>query len=209
MQPIATELERRSHESPQDSPKIACVSMAYASTRESIESHSAALRELVENLPGRPKLSFVGHSLGNIVVRHAIGHWQREQSEVLGRLDRVVMLGPPNQGSSLAKQLSRLKLFETITGSTGRHLGDAWEKIQSELATPPCPFAIVIGDISNSRIQNPFLDGPSDGIVTVEEAKLDGAAEIRTFPVLHSFLMSDQATVQAAVSFLLGGSLTP
>ncbi len=186
-----------------------CVPISYASTRTSIENHAEAFRELTENLPGEPRISFVGHSLGNIVFRRAIGEWQTagDPRNVLPRLNRAVMLGPPNQGSAFAASLSKLGVFETLTGASGMHLGPAWDKLQSSLGTPPCPFAIVVGDISGSYLSNPLLEGPSDGIVTVEEAQLEGAAETRTFPVLHSFLMSDPEIIKSTLSFLGGGSL--
>ena len=72
---------------------------------------------------------------------------------------------------------------------------------------PPCPFAIVAGDISKSPIQNPLLNGPSDGVVTLDEAFLEGMSEIASVPVLHSFLMSESTVVRATVSFLSGTGL--
>lgn len=186
-----------------------CVSISYASTRASIENHATAFRELVENLPGEPRISFVGHSLGNIVFRKAIGEWQSvgDPKKVLPRLHRAVMLGPPNHGSAFAASLSQLGVFETLTGASGMHLGPAWDKLQSSLGTPPCPFAIVVGDISGSYLSNPLLEGPSDGIVTVQEAQLEGAKETKTFPVLHSFLMSDPQIIESTLRFLGGGTL--
>ncbi len=213
MQPIEKELSRVDSEFakriPSDATKRTCITFSYASTRDPISAHSAAIRELVENLAGEPRISMVGHSLGNIVFRNAIGEWQRngDPKKVLPRMNRVVMLGPPNQGSSFAAQLSRLGLFETITGNAGMQLGASWETLRNGLGTPPCPFAIVAGDISKGALQNPLLRGPSDGVVTIEEASLDGMAEIAAVPVIHSFLMSDASVVKATVSFLSGTGL--
>lgn len=212
MMPIAEEIKRYEAAHP-DLPrkKRECVSMTYASTRDSIPHHASAMRELLENLEGEPEIWFVGHSLGNIVFRYMIGDLRRagDPKNLLPRIQRAVMLGPPNNGSALAKSLTGFGVFENLAGSSGVHLGAAWEKLQSELAIPHCPFAIVIGDISQSRLQNPLLDGASDGIVTVAEATLDSATEIRTFPVIHSFLMSDENIARYTVSFLFGGGLSP
>jgi len=177
---------------------------SYASTRAPIASHAEAFRELVENLPGKPRIKIAGHSLGNIVTRLAIAQWrtQGDPKGVLDRFDRVVMLGPPNQGSSFAKRLSQLGLFETITGKAGMQLGPQWDGFQENLGIPPCPFAILAGDLTGSPIQNPLLDGPNDAVVTLEEAKLDGMSEFKTYPVLHSFLMQDSRCVVDAVEFL-------
>jgi len=213
MLPIEKELSRVDDELEErnlnDTRRRNCIAFSYASTRDSISSHSAALRELVENIAGEPRISVVGHSMGNIVFRHAIGEWQRngDPKKVLSRMNRVVMLGPPNRGSSFAAKLSRLGLFETITGNAGMELGPSWETLRNGLGTPACPFAIVAGDISKGRLQNPLLSGPSDGVVTVEEASLDGMTEIAAVPVVHSFLTSDSSVVRATVSFLSGTGL--
>lgn len=182
----------------------AVVLFAYSSTRDAITSHADALREVVEHLPGRPRLRFVGHSLGNIVLRTAISQWrsQGDPTSALDRMERVVMLGPPNQGSSFAKTLGQLGLFETITGHSGMQLGPAWNEFADSLGKPPCPFAVIAGDLSPLRIRNPFLKGPSDGVVTIEEAKLEGMDEFITVPVLHSFLMRDSTCVQTTVNYL-------
>lgn len=196
MQPLAKAFQKSGRWQP------ICVS--YASTRDTIEHHAWALRELVDNLPGKPRVAFVGHSLGNIVVRRALGLWQEDDLQgVLPRIERVVMLGPPNQGSALARQLSGLGVFEVITGASGQELGRVWEDLQSKLATPTCPFCIVAGELSeNAWLKNPLLEGKGDFVVTVEETKLEGAAKTIVLPVLHSYLMSDQRAIQATLEFV-------
>ncbi|WP_143544125.1 esterase/lipase family protein [Rhodopirellula sp. MGV] len=168
-----------------------CIRFSYASTRFSIGKHSAALREVLEDLPNDATFSFVGHSMGNIVVRHLISDLQLEGDphHILDRCQTMVMLGPPNQGAAIARRLGKLKLFEWVTGQGGIELGPEWEDLQAKLATPPFPFHIIAGDI-NPPIANPLVDGESDYVVSVDEAKLDGSASFQTVPVLHSFLMS-------------------
>jgi hypothetical protein len=188
------------------------IAFSYASTRASVSNHAAAMREWVENLPGSPTISIVGHSLGNIVSRHAIADWMQpdgDPKDVIARLDRFVMLGPPNQGSSIAKRLSKLGLFEIITGNSGKELGVAWDELQQHLAVPPCPFAIVAGDVSASAIQNPLIAKEGDFVVTLEETQLPGVAESLSVPVLHSFLMSDPEVVSATIRFLRHEPLVP
>lgn len=181
----------------------------YGSSRASMAEHAAAFRETVESLPGRPRLFFVGHSMGNIVARYAIGDWQRQNppSEILGRMDRVVMLGPPNQGSAIAKRLGQTGLFGVVVGKAGLALGPQWQQIEEKLGTPPCPFGIVAGDTSNWAPGNPMLSGPSDMIVSVEESHLEGSTETLIVPDLHSFLMDDRHVQAAVARFLQGGKL--
>lgn len=176
----------------------------YASTRQAISSDAAALRRLVEGLPAGATLSFVGHSMGNIVVRRAIGDLQSagDPRRVLPRMHRVVMLGPPNNGAAIARLLAKLKLFGLVAGEGGLELGPNWQTLLPKLAIPPCPFAIVAGDLSKFRIRNPLVGQAGDLLVSVDEARLDGAAEFIVLPIAHSQLMTDRRVVQFVSQFL-------
>lgn len=186
----------------EDAPQV--IEFSYASTRSGIADHAAALREVVESLPGTPKINFVGHSMGNIVVRHAIGDWQNSSDpcNVLSRLDRIVMIGPPNQGAAIARRLGKLGLFKVITGQGGMELGPIWTDLEARLATPPCPFAVIAGDLPSGIPQNPLVDGNSDFVVSVDEARLEGAEVFRTVPHIHSFMMDQQEVQDIVIDFL-------
>lgn len=178
-------------------------SIDYASTRGSIGGHAAALRDVISGIPDNVRLSFVGHSMGNIVIRHALGDWQRAGDvKTLERVNCVVMLGPPNQGASIARQLSKTGVFGWVTGEGGMELGPKWQQFESQLAIPSCPFGIVAGRLPESNIQNPLVDGASDFVVSVEETRLIGAADLLEVPRLHSFLMDDPVVQQAVDNFL-------
>ena len=188
------------------------IPLEYASTRAPIAEHSAALREVIENLPGKPRIHFVAHSMGNIVVRHAIGRWQEpggDPQEVMPRLGRMVMLGPPNQGAAIARRLAKTGVFGIVVGKGGLELGPNWQILEKDLAIPPFPFAVIAGRLEESLPKNPLLDSEGDFVVCVEETKLDGMAEFLEVNVLHSFLMDDRDTQDAALRFLHGGKLTP
>lgn len=178
-------------------------SIEYASTRGSIGGHAAALREVIAGTPVNVRLSFVGHSMGNIVIRHAIGDWQRAGDEkTLARINCVVMLGPPNQGASIARQLSKTGVFGWVTGEGGLELGPKWQQFESQLAIPPCPFGIVAGRLPETNLQNPLVDGASDFVVSVEETRLAGARDFLEVPRLHSFLMDDPVVQIAVDNFI-------
>ncbi|MGB7323626.1 MAG: lipase, partial [Rubripirellula sp.] len=89
------------------------IRFAYASTRSSISDHAAALREVIEAMPANAQFSFVGHSMGNIVVRHLLGDLQRDgdPAGVIPRCRSMVMLGPPNQGAAIARRLAPTGLY--------------------------------------------------------------------------------------------------
>ncbi len=183
--------------------KLPVALFEYASTRASISDHAAALRELVADLPPDVKLSFIGHSMGNIVVRHALGDWQRaEDQKMLQRIQNIIMLGPPNQGASIARQLSKTGIFGWVTGEGGLELGPKWIEFEKKLSIPTCPFGIVAGNLPDSSFRNPLVEGASDFVVSVEETKLPGATDFLEVPRLHSFLMDDPTVQKAVANFL-------
>ena len=77
-------------------------SFGYLSTTGTVGDLGAALGRKVQELAGEaPCVHFVGHSLGNIIVRWLLAH------ERPARAGRVVMLAPPNQGAAAADRWSR------------------------------------------------------------------------------------------------------
>lgn len=186
------------------------INFEYASTRDNIGSHAAALRELIAGLPADVRLSFVGHSMGNIVIRHALGDWQREGDQAtLARVERVIMLGPPNQGAAIARQLAKTGVFGWVTGKGGMELGPNWNDFEANLAIPQCPFGIVAGHLPESNLQNPLVDGASDFVVSVDETHLAGETDFLEVPRLHSFIMDDPVVQQAVASFILYQQFIP
>lgn len=180
------------------------IRFSYASTRGSIAEHAGALRELIEALPRDSDFRFVGHSMGNIVVRYLVGELQAagDPQEVLQRCRAMVMLGPPNRGAAIARRLGRTGLYGLVTGPGGVELGAAWDQLAERLATPPFPFAIIAGDRSESVLQNPLVAPEGDYIVSVDEARLEGAEVFRTVPVVHAWLMRDENVIRESIAFL-------
>ncbi len=176
----------------------------YASTRKPVAHAASGLCHLVDGLPRQSRISFVCHSMGNIVLRYAIGNWQSvgDPRGVLPRMHRVVMLGPPNQGALIARRLAKTQLFGWVVGDGGLSLGPTWQQIHDHLATPPCRFAIVAGDVSGYKLVNPLIAHASDLLVGVEEAKLEGADPFVVMPVAHGAMMTNQRVIEFTVDYL-------
>jgi hypothetical protein len=186
-----------------EQPGLSVLEFEYASTRCSIAAHAQALREVLDGLPPDCQLSFVGHSMGNIVVRHLIGDLIRaDDNAMLERMRHVVMLGPPNQGASIARQLAKTGVFGWVTGQGGLELGPGWQTFEARLAIPRCPFGIIAGRLPDTTVANPLVAGAGDFVVSVEETRLAGAADFLEVPRLHSFLMDDPVVQAAVVQFL-------
>jgi pimeloyl-ACP methyl ester carboxylesterase len=174
--------------------------LSYPSTRRSIEEHAAWLERLIQRLDEdhqATEIFFITHSLGGIVVRATLarhGAWRADMA-VRG----MVMLGPPNQGSSFANRLAGLKIFRWLYGDTG--VGLVPEEVRL-IPAPDCPFLIIAGARGDGRGWNPLLIGEDDGVVTVAETHLDGAAGHRIVRSLHAFLPSHRDAIAVTLEFL-------
>ncbi len=184
------------------------INFQYASSRQDIAHHAAALDTLIGRLgPDVTEIDFVAHRLGNIVVRRYL--YDLATCHTMDpRFKRMVMLGPPNQGSQWAVTLRDTLLFKTITGVSGQQLGKQWATIKPNLATPSFEFGIVSGGGEQvNRFEQWMFSGPSDYTVSVEETLLPGAADQITLPVLHGTMMNDPAAQQCTLQFLQHGYL--
>lgn len=186
------------------------VNVTYPTTRGDLGEHARSLRSVVEHLDGAEKIHFVAHSLGNLVIRRYLADTTDPARGVQPdpRIGRIVMLGPPNQGASLAKILRGAPLFNVVAGQSGVQLAADWEQVQRQLATPHGEFGIIAGGNRSDHGHNPLLVGDDDLVVRVEETKLSGASDFLVLPVLHSFMMNDADVRASTVRYLHYGYFT-
>ena len=169
------------------------LSMGYASTREAISDHAAALGKVIRHLEGVQRIHLVAHSMGNIVIRCYLAR-SAADGNTDSRLDRIVMLAPPNNGAQIASRLRENRLFQLVMGASGTELGQSPEEFERELATPSCQFGIIAGGTGDDQGYSPLLAGDDDLLVTVAETRLPGASD---FVLVHGFhtLLLEQSTV--------------
>lgn len=180
------------------------VNVEYPSTRLTMSDHAKALARVVEGLPDVEQLNFVGHSMGNIVIRHYLADVQKQYGRQDPRLGRVVMIAPPNHGSLAATRLSDSSAFKMILGRPGVQLGTEWPELESALITPPCEFGIIAGGTGRGGF-SPFHPGDDDGRISVETARLAGARDFVLVPMIHEFIANDPRTFDYVLSFLDNG----
>jgi len=160
----------------------------YPSTRRPIQEHAATVAELLDHVPTPTKLSFVSHSLGGLIVRQLLSYEAPWRSAV----ERIVMVAPPNQGASLAASLDK---GSVIRGILGPSYGQIAQGFATTLPVPDVPVAIFAGELASV---------PGDGLVTVDETRLQGSSEHHTVPAIHTFVMNHPAVIRGAISFLGG-----
>lgn len=145
------------------------------------------------------KIHFVTHSLGGILVRH------RLQQQTLLPVSRVVMLGPPNQGSEVAQYLRRWPLFRWVTGPAGQQLGIGAGSIVHDLQ----PLSVEVGVIAGTRSADPWFnflfDAQHDGKVSVASTRLPEMNDFVALPVGHTMMMRNKAVIAQTLNFLRTG----
>ncbi|MFM8735131.1 MAG: esterase/lipase family protein [Pirellulales bacterium] len=194
MRPLAEHLR--------DTLDAAVLLVGYASTSADLEAHGRMLGQVIATLPDNTRVSFVGHSLGNLVVRRWMTLAHRDD---LARVDRVVMLGPPNRGSDLARSVAGVGALAALAEGAARDLVIHWRQVEPHLAVPPCEFGIVAGGRGDDAGFSPFLVGDDDAVVRVEETRLDGADDFLLLPVHHAAMLRDPAVQRATATFLRAG----
>ncbi|TWU14863.1 Alpha/beta hydrolase family protein [Symmachiella macrocystis] len=173
----------------------------YASTRIDISSAADYLQQVVESLDGVEEINFVVHSMGGLVVRSYLSKHRDK------RIKRLVMLGVPNLGAKLAKDLKHNWLYKTVWGPAGQQLAKDPNGFIAGLPTPDFEFAVIAGSRGTLDGYNPLLPGDDDGTVAVENTRLPGATDFIAVQSLHSFLMYDSAVLDYTLRFLTEGRL--
>lgn len=162
------------------------VLVPYVPSLVSLAVIADALREDIRRRkPERYHL--IGHSLGSVIIRQGFAKGYPPG------LGRVVMLAPPNRSPRLAALASRHALFRLAAGDSGAKLADA--EFYRRLPAPTVPFAVIAGDRGRPG-------EPNDGILTVDETKLDGMARFHVVHHTHTFLMNARETFGFCLDFL-------
>lgn len=176
------------------------INFGYPSTRESIEDIADLLNREVQKLPpGRGRVHFVTHSLGGIVVRYYLAHYS------CPNVGRVVMIAPPNRGSTLAAYLGRWMPYRWVFGRAGQQVAGAPDSYPLLLPPPRAEFGVIAGGLGNEVGINPFIPGDNDGTVKVEETKLPGMKDFILLKGQHSTLLSQRVVSENVLSFLSNG----
>ena len=234
MAPLARSLEREGYR---------VVNLSYPSRTKSLEAlatewlpaelergvgmkRSAGFQPATVNQPagmpalqegGAPRLHFVTHSMGGILVRL----WLQEQG-VPPNLGRVVMLAPPNAGSEVSDRLDSFPPLRWFTGENGRRLTTRPDALPATLgAWPPAGSQLdeagakrgELGVIAGSRSLNPlmsaWLPSPNDGKVTVAATHLAGETDHLVLPYSHTWLGWRSETISQVKAFLRDGRFSP
>jgi triacylglycerol lipase len=144
-------------------------------------------------------IHFVTHSMGGILVRYYLSHYE------IPELGRVVMLGPPNQGSEVVDQFADVPGFSTFNGPAGSQLGTGPDSLPNRLGAVDFPVGVIAGTGSFNPILSATLPDLDDGKVSVERTRVDGMTDFITVDTTHSFIMRNAEVIRQVLQFLRQG----
>jgi len=139
----------------------------YRSWRRGIEEAARALRDFVRDTEGE-RVHLVGHSLGGVVIARML------EDGDLERPGRVAMLGSPMAGSAVGKKFARSAAGRWIMGAVARQgvieRGARWPGGRE--------LMVIAGDLPIGTGLLFGIGKPHDGLIRVEETRVDGARTV-------------------------------
>lgn len=184
------------------------INQGYASRKSSIAELCMQLfQDIVPRFPAQGNLHFVTHSMGGILLRYGLQHWQLPAQ----RLGRAVMLAPPSQGSEVVDVLRHVPLLPKLMGPAFLQLGtDAssipLQLLQQEQSTLPMAVGVIAGRTSYEPWFSALFGEANDGKVSVSRAQHPGMKDFRVLDVAHTFIMNDKRVRQHLLHFLQHGT---
>lgn len=174
----------------------------YHSVAATISETAAALAAFLARLRA-DSVHLVGHSMGGLVILRLF-----EQPLALAP-GRIVLLGPPIQGSGAAQGFARLPFGRRLLG---RGIEEAVLDAAARRAIEPrrWPGTRDIGIIAGRAGFGPGqlvarFGAPHDGTVLVEETRLPGATDHIVLDAHHAGLLFSRAVARQAAAFLTQG----
>jgi pimeloyl-ACP methyl ester carboxylesterase len=151
---------------------------------------------------GARTIHFVTHSMGGILLRYYLS------TARIDGLGRVVMLGPPNQGSEVADALVGTALYDHFNGPAGAQLVTGADGIAARLGPVDFPLGVIAGNEATAidSLLATRIPGENDGKVAVERARVDGMHDFLVLPVNHTFMMVNDVVIGQTLQFLRQGA---
>ncbi|MBA4104790.1 MAG: hypothetical protein C0485_03450 [Pirellula sp.] len=188
---------------------LATINVGYPSTMEDIDAYAASLDSVIRHLDGVERVSFVAHSMGNVVIRRYLNNLSRLDPAMRPPIEfkRMVMISPPNHGAELADQWADNKLVEAVAGKPLEQLAPSkgWPELEKQLSTPNFEFGIIVGGRGDGEGYLDAIPGDDDGLLSVDTSKLAGAVDFIQTKGIHQLMPQYKEVRAATLNFLLNG----
>ncbi len=157
----------------------------------------AGLRKCRES--GARRIHFVTHSLGGILLRY------RNKLDPIPDLGRVVMLGPPNQGSEMIDRTRDWPGFELLSGEVGAQLGTDEHSMPRQLGPVSFELGVIAGTGTVNPLMSAMLPNEDDGKVTVDETRVAGMDDFLLVGKSHRYITRGDVVERNTIAFLRHG----
>ena len=148
---------------------------------------------------GANTIHFVTHSMGGILLRY------QQKYDPAPELGRVVMLGPPNQGSSMIDRTKDWPGFEWLSGEAGAQLGTDENSIPLQLGPVDFELGVIAGTGTINVFMSAMMPEEDDGKVTVQETRVDGMDDFLVVGKSHRYITRGDVVIRNTESFLRDG----
>jgi|GEM_PF-87980 len=177
------------------------ISYGYNSRAKTIEEHgrefATFLNERAQQFPNEP-IHFVTHSMGGLVLRAAMND---PAFPIEGFSGCSVLIAPPNKGSRFARTLHRFPPARLVLGDkAGKQLQLFTEEHIIALGSFPTEYPVLV--VAGTKGWNPFLYGPHDGKVLVEETWLETPHDKMQVKARHPFICSHPKVVEKTIEYI-------
>lgn len=179
---------------------FACYQFHYHSLLAAPAQNAAQLNGFLQDIEA-DVIHLVAHSLGGVVVLHLFSAFPQQKP------GRVVLLGSPLKGSSVALSMNRNAWVSVVLGRARQRglLGDA----------PSWTGGRELGMIAGTRgpglgtvLTLGKLATPNDGTVAVQETEIPGIAAHLQVPYSHFTMLFARPVARAVCAFLRQGKFT-
>ncbi len=148
---------------------------------------------------GAGRIHFVTHSIGGILLRFL--HAQ----EPIPELGRVVMLGPPNQGSEVVDKARNWPGAALVGGEAGLQLGTDPGSLPSRLGPVDFELGVIAGTGTINPWMSAMLPDADDGKVTVARTQIEGMRDFLVVDSNHRSITAADTVIRNTAAFLRRG----
>lgn len=169
----------------------------YQSRRFPLGELARQLSDFVTTVTAGEPVSFVGHSLGGVLVRVMDHH-----VVPAAPLKRLVTLGSPHGGASIARFLNRSGICRALLGPV---LGEL-ATLSIDAEPQQLEIGSLVGGTGSSWGFFPPFGEDNDGVVLVREALQVSSVDTCTLPIHHAYMPFSSTIANLSAQFLAHGS---
>jgi hypothetical protein len=151
----------------------------------------------------KKKINFVTYSAGGIILRRYL-----DENKLL-QIGRVVMIAPPNHGSEFSDFLKQYfnSIYKFLCGPIGQQLCTYKSSYVNHVLKQKIDYelGIIAGQGSLNLLSHFIINGPNDGLVSIESTKLNGMKDHIVIPAPHNIILFFNFTARKVLNFLKDG----